>query len=122
MLISLCFAPKISARYWKAIVQRLTRRVCLLSAGAIQGWRGTNTVICSRNTAFVPHFGPQRLAYHAAELAYCELSDGNAAFDIDTGRDLLGLLACRNQLDSADPIAIILEDDRPWMKIAQCCA
>lgn len=83
---------------------------------------GTNVVICSRNTPFVPHFGPQSFAHHAAESPYCELSNGNAAFDIDTGRDLLGLLACRDQLDPADPIAIMLEDDRLRMKIAQCCA
>ena len=83
---------------------------------------GTNIVICGRFTPFVPHFGPQSFARHAAASSYCELANRNAAFDIDTGTDLLQLLACRGRLDPADPLARMLEDNRLRLEIAQRCA
>jgi 2-phospho-L-lactate guanylyltransferase len=82
---------------------------------------GTNIVICPRTTPFEPHFGPQSFARHAAVTSHCELQNANAAFDIDTGDDLLHLLAHLDRLEPSDPIALLLRDDRLRRDILQRC-
>jgi 2-phospho-L-lactate guanylyltransferase len=82
---------------------------------------GTNVVFCERDTAFVPHFGPQSFVRHAAELRFCELVNADAAFDIDTGADMAQLIAQRDRLDAADPIAVLLADDLARLEILQRC-
>jgi 2-phospho-L-lactate guanylyltransferase len=82
---------------------------------------GTNVVFCGRETAFVPHFGPQSFARHAAGLRFCELVNANAAFDIDTGADMAQLIEQRDRLDADDPMALLLADDLVRQAILQRC-
>jgi len=82
---------------------------------------GTNIVFCDRNTRFVPHFGPQSFARHAAEAEYCALLNENAAFDIDTEADLAALLAQTGTMHHADPIAQMFQSDLVRQDILQRC-
>ncbi len=80
---------------------------------------GTNIVVCPRASPFVPLFGPQSFAHHAANTPHCELVNANAAFDIDTAEDLAHLFTILDQLDPNDPVATLLHDDRVRQEFLQ---
>jgi FO synthase len=68
---------------------------------------GTNIVVCDLRGGFMPRFGRDSFAHHAAG-DHQELRNARAAFDVDDEADFYQLAALCGKLDPTDPVAAFM--------------